>query len=330
METNVAFRLKKEHSEQEFLRAVAVHLAQKDETPTDIFESTFDKVKEVEKQYVMIEGDVEVNYSCSVGYDRKEEYYEKVKKYDAGKQEYYYVDEKKTRTVTDWQAHTGTANGQMTVIVANTATQKDCRTEREVATCIDTTHPDYKEAAEEMNVKENAKQEAVNQSVSNCFYGVRLPGDHQKDKNYSGSLKINKMTGLYLPEYQMAYTYQGKKYQTEGFACGDMQENVDYPSIAADVEKEAKKAARPIKIAGWLAVIVGVVLNLFMEDIGSWCLVGYGSAIVALIVYKKVKGKKMKSLYHEKRQQKMAALEKFLAKNKLKALTKKEINTLNQ
>lgn len=329
METNVAFRLKKEHTEQEFLRAVAVGLAQKDETPTDILDSAFDKTKQVEKQYVMVEGDADVNYSCSVGYDRKEEYYEKVKKYDS-QRGYYYVDEKKTRTVTDWSAHTGTAHSHTTVIVANTATQENCRTEREVATCVDTTHPNCKEEAEEMSVNGNAKQEAVNQSVSACFYGVRLPGDHQKDIDYSGSLDIKKMTGFYLPEYQMNYTYQGKKYQAEGFACGDMQEQFECPSIATDVEKEAKKAVKPIKIVGWLALIAGVVLNLFMDDIGWWCLVGYGAAIVALIVYNKKKASKIQSIYHDKRQEKKAALEKFLASHKLKALTNEERKALEK
>ena len=324
MQTNTAFRLLKENTEEAFFRKVAFRLAKEDVTPTDIFESVFEGVQEKETPYVLVVGNARVEYTCSVGYDRKEEYFEKVKKYNSSTKEYYYVDEKKTRTVTDWQAHSGTNQKKTTVIVVNKATQEEGRNGFAVAQCIDTTHPDCHTEAETMEIHANALQTAINESVSDCFYSVRLPGDHQKDKNYSGSLDITKTTGMFVPEYQMSYTYQDKTYKAKAFACGDMQEEVEFPSIAADVEKEAKEAVKTIKYVGFATLGVGVLLNFFMEAIGGWCLLGYGAAIATWIVHNKKKAEKMKSIYHDKKLEKKNALQNFLKKNNMKPLSEKE------
>lgn len=136
MNTDGVIKIKKEHDKKEFIREVAIYLAKEEASQTDILERSFSDVKEEEKEYLFVTGQASVNYTCSVGYDRQEVYYEQVKKYKDGRE--YYENVKKTRTVTDWQPHSGSNTSKESTIVGNAADQDDYRSESDVLLCYKT------------------------------------------------------------------------------------------------------------------------------------------------------------------------------------------------
>lgn len=326
MTTDSVVKINKEHEQQDFVRAVAIFLANEEATPTDILERDFSKVEEKNKEYLLVSGQASVNYTCSAGYDRKEEYYEKERKYDSNIKDYRYVEVKKTRTVTDWRPHSGSNTSKESVVVGNGTNQNNYRREIEVLSCYQTSKEESKEEyPDELSVNSTALEVAEKACVSSCFHSVRLPGDRQKETNYSGTLDISDVSGLIVPEFEMSYDYQGTKYKTKGFAAGDIQVRAEYPSIAEDVSKQAKKSVRIFKLLAIAFLIVGVILNLFMDKLGSWCFAGYGAALLFLILYISRGNAKMKSIYAFKKEEKKKDLIDFLAKKGLKPLTTEEL-----
>lgn len=329
MNTDGVIKIKKEHDKKEFIREVAIYLAKEQATPTDILERSFSDVKEKDKEYLFVTGQASVNYTCSVGYDRQEVYYEQVKKYKDGRA--YYENVKKTRTVTDWQPHSGSNTSKESTIVGNAANQDDYRSESDVLLCYKTSKDTSKEeVADTMAVNSTALNLAEHACVSSCFYSVHLPGDRQKDKDYSGDLDVSEVTGLIVPEFEMSYDYQGTKHKTKGFAAGNMQVRAEYPNISTDVSKEAKDAVKHFKFLAIGALILGIILNIFMSSIGMWCLVGYAAAITFLVLYIKKGNAKMKSIYAFRQEEKKKDLIAFLQKNGMKPLTTEEISSFSK
>ncbi|MBQ4269392.1 MAG: DUF3784 domain-containing protein [Clostridia bacterium] len=331
MKVNNVLKIKKEHEEKEFIREVVIYLAKEESTPTDILETSFSDVSVEEKEYLLVSGHASVEYTCSVGYDREEIYYVKEKKRDYVNGRDYYEDVKKTRTVTDWRPHSGRNTSKEFTIVGNASTQEGYRSESEIATCYQTCEKTSKqEVGVEPEINEEAFALAKRVCVASCFYVVKLPGDRQKDCDYSGELEVEEVGALIVPEYTLTYDYQGMKQKAKGFAAGDMQINVDYPNISADVSKEAKKSVKAFKILAVLSLIVGVVLNVLMNWIGWWCVVGYVAAIVFLVVYIKKGNAKMKSIYAFRQEEKKKNLIAFLQKNEMQPLTEIELASFDK
>ena len=325
MDIDGVIKIKQEHDKKDFLREVAVYLTKEESTPTDILQATFSDVKMKEKEYLLISGCANIHYTCSVGYDRKEEYYEKERRYDREIQGYRYVEVKKTRTVTDWQAYTGENTTQESIIVGNADNQNGYRDPYEVGECFQTSKEESKEMIDyDMDLNTNARMEAEEQCLHSCFMAVKLPGDHQKDKNYSGKFDIDNMQGLILPEFETSYQYQGAQYQATGFAAGNAQVRANYPNISKDVSKEAKQSVKNFKYGAIGALILGVILNIFMNEIGSWFLIGYAAAIAFLVLYIKKGNETMKSIFKVRQEEKKKALIEFLRKNGMQSLSEQE------
>lgn len=319
-------KISREHEQKDFLRAVAIYLAKQEATPTDILEVQFSNVNEFEQEYVVMTGDASVDYSCSIGYDRKEIYYEQVKKYNSSTKSYYYANEQRTRTVTDWQPHSGHNQSRETSIVGNAATQDDYRTEREILHCYQTCREESKqEVAIEMEINPEAYELAKWGCIAGCFYSVRLPGDRQRDKDYNGTVDVKAVSGLIVPEVSATYEYQGKTYKTSAIAAGELNVKAEYPDIKADVSKEAKNAVKHFKLLAIVSLVVGVVLNLLMSWIGSWCFLAYIAALTFLILYISLGNKKMKSIFEYRQAEKKKDLIAFLEKNGMAPLTEAEL-----
>lgn len=345
MNTDSAIKIKKEHDKKDFIREVAIYLAKEEATPTDILERSFSNVKEEQNEYLLITADTQVDYSCSIGYDRKEQYTTTERKYLSAGDWYvcdgvkkrapnsgsYQVDCTKERTVTDWQSFSGSNSTEETTVVANYSNQEKYSNGDSVVSCYQTSKEESREELTEMlNINADALETAKDDCIRSCFYSVKLPGDKQKDKNYSGTCDVSQVLGVICPEYEVDYDYQGIKYKAKGFAAGDIQVRADYPNISTDVSKEAKNSVKHFKFLAIISLIVGVILNLFMNSIGMWCLAGYAAAITFLVLYIKIGNAKMKSIYAIRQEEKKKDLVAFLQKNGLKPLTAQEISEFSK
>ena len=335
MELSQLERFKRQYSDTDFLREVLINLAKDGGTPTDILESSFDAVKPLEREYLVVKGDVDLTYTCSIGYDRQEEYYEQVRKRDSSGN-YYYVKEKKTRTVTDWQPYSGSKSSTQTVLVFNEPMAEEHDKVSEVFKQIECVKKALSACkGKELSVFEEKKvsvdsgaiQWAKRECAADCFYSIRLPGDRTKDSNYSGDVEVTGVQAFTFPEYELTYKYGDKAYIAKGFASGDMQMKMEKPSVEADIDKEAAAAVRPLKVLAILVLIGGVVLNLLMTFIGWWCILGYAAAIVLFIVHSNAKSKKRCSIGSEMKAKKKESLIKMLKEKGLNPLTNEELTS---
>ena len=112
------YTVERELSKDQFMREVLVKLASHYDTPNDVCNASFGEITESIKEVIVCSAHVESDYSASIGYDRVEEYWDKEKKFDHNGG-HYYVDVKKTRTVTDWHPHSGHIAGDATCAAFN-------------------------------------------------------------------------------------------------------------------------------------------------------------------------------------------------------------------
>ena len=316
MKVDSVERINKEISESEFLREAFLRLSLETDTPADILESQFGKVENFENQYLQVKAETNCTYSCSVGYDRNVTYYEN------GKQ--------KTKTVTDWQPFSGTNSSTELVYVGNADSQDDYPSTYKVASCVSACKEEsFVKVDEQVEVNPSALEYAKQRCIASCFYRVDLPGDRQKDKNYSGVANVKAINVAYIPEYKMEYKYNGENYLVKGFACGDTCMNETYPSIASDVEKQTKKKLKPLKLAGFITAGVALIMSMIPGLLDISMLPWFG-AIGVLIAYfirkKKLKSQALTLLRQEKR----LKLIDMLKEKNMKALTSEEVERFDK
>ena len=109
--------VKKEFNEVDFLRKAYLTISANASTPEDVLSSKFSKVQSTHENYLILDGDANINFTATIGYDRKEEYTE----YNSSTGKF----DKKTRTVTDWQAYSGAYSGNYVRAVKNANEIKD-------------------------------------------------------------------------------------------------------------------------------------------------------------------------------------------------------------
>jgi tetratricopeptide (TPR) repeat protein/DNA-directed RNA polymerase subunit RPC12/RpoP len=92
--------------------AVEAYMASGDYTPDDLIEKAL--VTKLEMSYrpaYLFSGDFEATWTASFGYDRTEHYNVIEEKYDSDLKRKVRMEVTKTKTVTDWQPHSGVASG---------------------------------------------------------------------------------------------------------------------------------------------------------------------------------------------------------------------------
>jgi len=311
-------KINKEFTQEEFLRSTYIDLAVSTTTPTDILKSEFGTVKEKELEYILVQADVSINYSCTIGYDRKETYYQ--------------GDTKKTRTVTDWKPFHGSASSEEVVLVENSLEAGVYRATRARITLQTSEDSSFEVLnTDAVTVSQDAIQLGKTSCVDACFNGVKLPGDRQKDKDYSGTATIKGLEAIVLPAYDVAYKYEGKSYDVKGFACGKASRLVDAPNISEDVDKESENKTKGFKQGAIIALIVGVILNVMLgmdgvlAAIGGWCWLAYLAAIGLFIAYFVIRKKTQDGIIAIRQEEKKSALIELLAKKGYAPLTEEEL-----
>ncbi len=249
--------IKKEFGETEFLRNTYLSLASDARTPENIMSSEFGAVKEGCENYLLVEGDACVQYSATIGYDRKEEY----KEYNKSTGKY----DTKTKTVTDWQAFSGSHSGHYVKAVKNDEENATgsygfigALTSAKPESIVDMGNVDFDiEAPKTPNP--SAIELAKEMICDDCKYEAKksLPGDREKDFSASGTVDVQRIDSISAPIYRIDYTYQNKKIENSSFAFGNYSregETVDTSQKLMDTVNEKTKTFDLISVMGFAAV----------------------------------------------------------------------------
>ena len=270
MEFQKVFKVKKEVSEEEFLRSVLIGLSRDEKSPSNIMDAKFDEVSEFQTEILGISADIVVNYSGTIGYDRKEIYYETESYYEvsSGKRKTRQVE--KTRTVTDWQAYNGVLNTNEGVYVSNVEYG-----DRDLDRLF---YDAFKQAKDESVVEEgtarvnsDAYKLAVSACESSARFEVHWPGDRQKDERYSFKTDVIDLLCYMVPCYKVFFEYNGENYIARGFAFGEPNETHVVPQADGNVESEeiiekrrklnVDKAKKLLKVRP-LFIVISVIMSL--------------------------------------------------------------------
>lgn len=303
MEFQRVFTIKKTYSTDEFLRAVMIGLTKDKQSPSDIMTAKFGKVTEYTAEVAWMEADIDVHYSGSVGYDRKEEYQE----WNSSSNKY----ETKTKTVTDWRPHSGNLNTTQKRYTLNVSTS-DKDFEELFSKALAKFSDDLVTESGSARVNTDAASRLQFACEQSARYEVSWPGDHHKDTRYSCKTDIKVLEGYIAPCYEVEYEYEGKKYKARGFAFGKPAEIHTVPENSAstisieDIETQRSKdidvAEKPYKkrkiaiigaVVGAVAALIGLfggmnsAVLIMMFIIGLIAVVP--CVIIAIIITSKVK-----------------------------------------
>ncbi len=249
--------IRKEFDETEFLRNTYLSLASDARTPEDIMSSTFGTVKEGCENYLVVAGDACVQYSATIGYDRKEEY----KEYNKSTGKY----DTKTKTVTDWQAFSGSHSGHYVEAVKNDEENAigsygfiGALTSAKPENIVDMKDVDFEIEAPKAPTP-SAVEFAKEMICDSCKYEAKknLPGDREKDFSASGTVTVQRIDSISAPFYSIDYTYQDKKIGNSSFAFGAYAregETVDTSQKLMDTVNEKTKTFDLISVIGFAAV----------------------------------------------------------------------------
>lgn len=326
MKVEYATKINKEKGKKEFFRKVLIDLTERKETPIDVLDSQFGEVSEREREYLLVSGEVDLNYSCTVGYDRQEEYYEQVRDYEKERRYNngvkYYKNVKKTRTVTDWSPFSGSRTSSETTIVGNG--EEDFRDSYQISTCVKTSKEEsFQDGVECFEICESSLENASEHCKTLCFVGATIPGDRKKDVDYSGTVDVKSVKGVIIPEYSLEYKYNEVDYTYENFACGDTEAEFYSPNDSGDVVAKVKKKTKPFIFVGIGVLVGGFIINC-LGYLGLAFLIyflGAGVFIAKYIVAKKMQNKE----FNSRQEVKIEKLKKALEKYGLKPLEDNEI-----
>ncbi len=279
-------KVKKEFTHTDFIRDALIKISAKENSPVDVLSSRFSDVEESEVDYVVANANVSINYTCMVGTDRTEEYWDRESQ------------KNRTRTVTDWSPLSGQNNSYETIIVEN---KEDNRTGVYISS---STLGAFKEESFESSGTTDIEPDALPRmkryGETRCFERVHLPGDHHKNERYSGNVDVTVAEVWKLPFYSAKYTYNGIEYSAAACASGKLGTDCSYPNESENDEKLAKKKARPFLIAAPVAFVLGLVLCFIniLAVVGSILVFASIGLLVTYFImkkeyYKKITGQKL-------------------------------------
>ncbi len=334
MKFDSVYTVKIEHSQEDFLRSALLRMAQELEAPVDVLKTEFEEVRISSKEVILCTAHVESDYTASIGYDRQEEYYEKVKKYDADTQQYYYENELRIRTVTDWSPFSGHIGGDATTARLNGTGYYD---NDRLVLLLQRVRKDSITDRGEAEVSEYAVEAAEQDCKEIVMSRVAFPGDRVKDIRSSGTAEVSTLTCFKLPYYETSYTYQGKKYTVCGFACGGMDIQVECPKNEIPVTELAAKDTQKLRrgaVIGWIVfgavfVLAGALFaaHFYWTWLPLMCL--YGGAVVLHIISDKKYTQRVKTLTESALQSKRDELESTLKTRGYTGLSSTEKEVFN-
>ena len=263
-------------SKEDYLRESLIKFARKENIDPNIFKSNF-VVEEYEKEFFVFLGEVECNFTCSIGYNRTENYVEMekkqklIKQYD-GSSKWEWVTEpvNKTRTVTDWQPYSGVKKGNVfSVVKSNGEWDEECG---KIEKLVTGKSEEYDENIEISNEVMTAGEEilATEYRVLTKF---GLPGDKYNDFNSDEKVEVLEVRRYVVPYYKLKYNFKGKQKSCDLIACSnsftlslDNDEKEELKFKPKDTKKIATERVKPLtkmRNLSWLAIVpVGILLGI--------------------------------------------------------------------
>lgn len=308
------------------MRNVFIDLADDPDIPEDIFDSEFGTVVSEIDQYLCAEYDVSVTYSASVGYDRKEKYY------DTDSQGRLV---EKTRTVTDWRPFNGHQNLRETG-TAVLQTKGDAYVQRirfgvwlrnsGDSVPFEQGSVDDEPVTPSKDSYDEARKEAESKAESAC--GSSLPGDRHKDFRATSVSELKSSTVYVIPDFVLPYKYKGTEFSSREYACNTYASQITGPSDKANKEAKVSAKLRPFIIPALVVPIVLFITAIIFMNVDpivgvrvSVILVLFAASI-GLFVLASVKRKRLISDHVRYiQQEKTEGLERLLAEKKLSPLT---------
>lgn len=351
MDFGKVFYLPADLREETFFREVLVKLALNGDTDPEVADVKFGEVKKSFCEVVYGELHLETDATASVGYDRQEQYQEKVRKYNSETKRYYDAYETKTRTVTDWQPFSTHCSEDRTGAGLNRDERKDLLRS---SLCHNYTLQDMVRLAKQKPELEELQKD-IWESKEGGYNGsfpelgtfgiediknetepyVKYPGDHVKDIRESSSKELLHADCYILPIYEVTFEYRGETYRAVTYGFGNASRiELEYPPAEEreDPNDVALKKTQPMKkafIASWVLCGVAVLAQIAVFYFGiGWvgflAIAGYVSAVVFHIVRNKRYDKIVKQMTEEFVSTKREALVSSLQKREYPALSAKE------
>lgn len=289
------------------------------DSPDDIFtKGVFNPVKTEYCQYLRASGNVELSYSATIGYDRKEEYLEKVRKYDSKTKREYETYEKKVRTVTDWHPHSGTYRGSHIGTVENVPSDYADAVDYSSLCSQRATLYDAEKSklpapvAPTSDAIELAKLDIKISATIQC--SSSLPGDKNKDFHSDGTVDLTAIECHVAPRYVLEYSYNENNYSAMAHTVANSEIKLTTPSVKAKNEKEieSQKTVKTWNILTLCALLTSILFAIIMPVVLkiTFAVIGLVSFIINCIV----KAKVAKSIYAEKERNKKKTLIDLLKK----------------
>ncbi len=334
-----------EYDDREFMRRTLVALSEDKYSPVDILSAEFAEPKMEMKDFLFVSGTASADFTCMIGNDRQEEYWDKEKYTKDGQT--YYRDVKRTRTVTDWSPFSGHNSGKYYGVVCNGNSAADddrawlegeadrqlkyFQRMQEALNREETEEEKAKrceEKEEHFDIDETSVRQAESTFISRCAM-QGLTGDHHKDLKYSGTANVEKISGMRFPFYSVSYKYRGENCKAQAIASSQLPVKTEYPHAeeAAEKEKTLKKKRMPFligAIGSFVLFILFFALSQFatwLEALGGLAIVGCG---VSLFLFFFMKKKILDKIVHERLLIKKELLVKELAKRGYAPLTPDE------
>lgn len=323
------FAIKKEIDDVEFLRKTLVNLSADARTPADILTANFKPVIPHNEQYIVVKGDADVNYSATIGYDRKEEY----KEWNSTRKQY----ETKTKTVTDWQSFSGKHSGTYSASASNGDNLINSAFEFDVALYY--TKPQNIVPIDQVNFEIEAPNNPSSTAISNAKNKIlsscqneaktKLPGDRNKDFSASGTVSVTEINSYSAPAYSITYKYKQKEIQNGSFAFGNFKRIGDTIDSSQTLMNVVNNKTKPFDFT-MLGVSIITALIMLLTMICSWSkitllssLVMIGFKIFTSINYKKL----LNEIVAINQTTKKEKLSTMLKVKKLSPLTVEEIKS---
>ena len=334
------FVRKPDKTHEDFIRELIVKLSSEESTPTDVLDADFGEVTETFRDILGISAHVETDFTCSIGYDRYEEYWDKERKYNSSTQSYYYEDVKRTRKVTDWQPYSGHTSGDAMGYAfnehqANTNNYLYENSEIE-SMMVKSNKDDFIDSGEEVDINE----EAFERTKDYCEFNVRLhtdlPGDDHRDWDGKSDVDVKGIWLFRLPYYNLTFTHKGQNYSASAASFGELVVKTELPQDSTNTKAiiaEGIKKNKIMMIAGWVTLGVLFVLSSILTVVAYqltvlWTLlvfVGFGLGVLFTVLFFKKKRAVTNEIKNNRKTKKINKCKALLSAKGLAPLTNDEL-----
>lgn len=338
---------------EEFKRNAYIELYSKVDTPVNIDDCNFGEPYVEYTHYGVVTANHTLNYSVDIGHDRTEQYVAYETKYSNGKS--YKERVIKERTVTDWTPISGTYSEREWGVIKLDSHNKQNISDSYVTiegfnfeNYLDTAWDegvikkyeacDYDE--DPLMLSEDDIDDTIDAAAEKVAWSCEcgLPGDSNKNFNYSVKSELVKVESISCKEYVLPFEYDGKPYEVKGY-CSTSNVRTEFcPKVDAYGEQREKNGKKDDKVAKFgcattIAIsIIGIILGIVLQNIALSVLVPliafglmFAITLISSSIVDNKRGKEEDALKEDYQKRKKEALIKRISKLGLKAPTEKEL-----